>query len=588
MNITFCGAAKEVTGSNHLVEAAGKKFLVDCGLIQGRVAEEERNAEPFIYNPKEIDFMLLTHAHIDHSGRIPKLIKEGFKGAIYATKPTCELSRIMLADSGHIQEAETEWKNRKRKREGKTLLEPLYTSKEGEESLKHFIPVSYMDIIEIDENIRVRFNDAGHMLGSAIIEVWITENGKTTKIVFSGDLGNNDIKLLQPPSPITTADYVVMESTYGDRLHMKYKGDEKAEKFLDIVSTTLRRGGNVVIPSFAVGRTQEILYELNAIKERKNEPEINAKYKELMNATVYVDSPLAITATEIFKRNLELFDDEAQERIKRGDNPLEFYGLKFTKTVEESVALNENTKPCIIMSASGMCDAGRIKHHLKHNLWNPLNTILFVGYQAPNTLGRRIVEGEKVVKIFGEEIAVNAQIEYIEGYSGHADQEWLMNFIYSFRDKPKKVFLVHGEERAQKVLKEKIEKDIEVSTIIPEFGDTYRIDEVVRKISELTPKDIERLRNRDLEFVDKVAKFNDDISILSSDVEDNILNEGKEALVNSNITTGVDIEKLANILDRIKVFEAEIKNIIEISKNQKELQTQEKNKVENIKEDKSE
>lgn len=588
MNITFCGAAKEVTGSNHLVEAAGKKFLVDCGLIQGRVAEEERNAEPFIYNPKEIDFMLLTHAHIDHSGRIPKLIKEGFKGAIYATKPTCELSRIMLADSGHIQEAETEWKNRKRKREGKTLLEPLYTSKEGEESLKHFIPVSYMDIIEIDENIRVRFNDAGHMLGSAIIEVWITENGKTTKIVFSGDLGNNDIKLLQPPSPITTADYVVMESTYGDRLHMKYKGDEKAEKFLDIVSTTLRRGGNVVIPSFAVGRTQEILYELNAIKERKNEPEINAKYKELMNATVYVDSPLAITATEIFKRNLELFDDEAQERIKRGDNPLEFDGLKFTKTVEESVALNENTKPCIIMSASGMCDAGRIKHHLKHNLWNPLNTILFVGYQAPNTLGRRIVEGEKVVKIFGEEIAVNAQIEYIEGYSGHADQEWLMNFIYSFRDKPKKVFLVHGEERAQKVLKEKIEKDIEVSTIIPEFGDTYRIDEVVRKISELTPKDIERLRNRDLEFVDKVAKFNDDISILSSDVEDNILNEGKEALVNSDITTGVDIEKLANILDRIKVFEAEIKNIIEISKNQKELQTQEKNKVDNIKEDKSE
>lgn len=588
MNITFCGAAKEVTGSNHLVEAAGKKFLVDCGLIQGRVAEEERNAEPFIYNPKEIDFMLLTHAHIDHSGRIPKLIKEGFKGAIYATKPTCELSRIMLADSGHIQEAETEWKNRKRKREGKTLLEPLYTSKEGEESLKHFIPVSYMDIIEIDENIRVRFNDAGHMLGSSIIEVWITENGKTTKIVFSGDLGNNDIKLLQPPSPITTADYVVMESTYGDRLHMKYKGDEKAEKFLDIVSTTLRRGGNVVIPSFAVGRTQEILYELNAIKERKNEPEINAKYKELMNATVYVDSPLAITATEIFKRNLELFDDEAQERIKRGDNPLEFDGLKFTKTVEESVALNENTKPCIIMSASGMCDAGRIKHHLKHNLWNPLNTILFVGYQAPNTLGRRIVEGEKVVKIFGEEIAVNAQIEYIEGYSGHADQEWLMNFIYSFRDKPKKVFLVHGEERAQKVLKEKIEKDIEVSTIIPEFGDTYRIDEVVRKISELTPKDIERLRNRDLEFVDKVAKFNDDISILSSDVEDNILNEGKEALVNSDITTGVDIEKLANILDRIKVFEAEIKNIIEISKNQKELQTQEKNKVDNIKEDKSE
>ena len=531
MNITFCGAAKEVTGSNHLVEAAGKKFLVDCGLIQGRVAEEERNAEPFIYNPKEIDFMLLTHAHIDHSGRIPKLIKEGFKGAIYATKPTCELSRIMLADSGHIQEAETEWKNRKRKREGKTLLEPLYTSKEGEESLKHFIPVSYMDIIEIDENIRVRFNDAGHMLGSAIIEVWITENGKTTKIVFSGDLGNNDIKLLQPPSPITTADYVVMESTYGDRLHMKYKGDEKAEKFLDIVSTTLRRGGNVVIPSFAVGRTQEILYELNAIKERKNEPEINAKYKELMNATVYVDSPLAITATEIFKRNLELFDDEAQERIKRGDNPLEFDGLKFTKTVEESVALNENTKPCIIMSASGMCDAGRIKHHLKHNLWNPLNTILFVGYQAPNTLGRRIVEGEKVVKIFGEEIAVNAQIEYIEGYSGHADQEGLLNFVYSFKNKrPKKIFLVHGENEPQNVLKDKILSTMDdVDVCIPKFGEAYELDGIedgcIDCIDNPMDKQISRIElikkmqtlEKELVDMENQLKFNIDDSLSSDD-----------------------------------------------------------------------
>lgn len=568
MKITFCGAAKEVTGSNHLVEAAGKKFLVDCGLIQGREIDEERNNDPFIYNPKDIDFMLLTHAHIDHSGRIPKLIKEGFKGAIYATKPTTELCEIMLADSGHIQESEIEWKNRKRKREGKELLEPIYTAKEGAESVKHFISVEYMDIIEIDENIRVRFNDAGHMLGSSIIEVWVTENGKTTKVVFSGDIGNNDIKLLQPPTPITTADYVIMESTYGDRLHLQTAGEEKAKKFLDIVSSTLKRGGNVVIPSFAVGRTQEILYELNAIKERKDEVEVRQMYKELMEATVYVDSPLASTATDVFKRNIELFDDEAQERIKKGDNPLEFDGLKFTRTVEESIRLNENKKPCIIISASGMCDAGRIKHHLKHNLWNEKNTILFVGYQAPNTLGRRIVDGEKVVKIFGEEIVVNAQIEYIEGYSGHADQEWLMNFIYSFRDKPKKVFLVHGEERAQKILKSKIESDIEVSTIIPKFGDTYRIDEIVRKVSELTEEDLENIRKSRLAFVDNISKLNDEISILSGSIEDEIVNINKAEV---EIENAVDKKKLQDILDKLKVFEAEVKNIMEAQKNKKEI-----------------
>lgn len=568
MKITFCGAAKEVTGSNHLVEAAGKKFLVDCGLIQGREIDEERNSDPFIYNSKDIDFMLLTHAHIDHSGRIPKLIKEGFRGAIYATKPTTELCEIMLADSGHIQESEIEWKNRKRKREGKELLEPIYTAKEGAESVKHFISVEYMDIIEIDENIRVRFNDAGHMLGSSIIEVWVTENGKTTKVVFSGDIGNNDIKLLQPPTPITTADYVIMESTYGDRLHLQTAGEEKAKKFLDIVSSTLKRGGNVVIPSFAVGRTQEILYELNAIKERKDEVEVRQMYKELMEATVYVDSPLASTATDVFKRNIELFDDEAQERIKNGDNPLEFDGLKFTKTVEESIRLNENKKPCIIISASGMCDAGRIKHHLKHNLWNEKNTILFVGYQAPNTLGRRIVDGEKVVKIFGEEIVVNAQIEYIEGYSGHADQEWLMNFIYSFRDKPKKVFLVHGEERAQKILKSKIESDIEVSTIIPKFGDTYRIDEIVRKVSELTEEDLENIRKSRLAFVDNISKLNDEISILSGSIEDEIVNINKAEV---EIENAVDKKKLQDILDKLKVFEAEVKNIMEAQKNKKEI-----------------
>ena len=432
MKITFLGAAKTVTGSNFLVEAAGKKILVDCGMYQGKATEELENSDPFLYNPADIDYMLLTHAHIDHSGRIPKLYNEGFKGPIYATKATVDLCNIMLPDSGHIQETEIEWQNKKRKRLGKAPLPPLYTAEDAINCMEIFSPVEYDEIVQLDENISARFNDAGHMLGSAIIELWVTENGKITKTVFSGDIGNNDLPLLDSPTMIDHADYVVMESTYGNRLHIR--NDEKANLFLKIVSETLDYNGTVVIPSFAVGRTQEILYEINKLKEERgrNDEEFARQYQTLMNARVYVDSPLAISATEIFKMNTNLFDEEIQKEIVSGDNPLEFPGLHFTQTVEESRALNESKEPCIIISASGMCDVGRIKHHLKHNLWNPNSTILFVGYQAPGTLGRQIVDGAKSVRIFGEEIAVNARVEYIEGYSGHADQEWLLNFIYSF------------------------------------------------------------------------------------------------------------------------------------------------------------
>ncbi|MCI8277433.1 MAG: MBL fold metallo-hydrolase, partial [Clostridia bacterium] len=375
MKITFLGAAKTVTGSNFLVEAAGKKFLVDCGMYQGKITEEMENSDPFLYNVNDIDFMLLTHAHIDHSGRIPKLYNEGFKGRIYATKATCDLCSIMLPDSGHIQEVEIEWKNRKRVREGKELLPPLYTAEEAYNSLELFEPVDYDDIVEITDDISVRFNDAGHMLGSSIIEIWSTEEGKTTKTVFTGDLGNNDLPLLDSPTMISNADYLIMESTYGNRLHMR--NDDKAKMFLDIVSETLDKGGRVIIPSFAVGRTQEILYEIDKLKEEYGQDEEFArKYKTIMNVPVYVDSPLAISATEIFKKNTELFEDEIQEKIKSGDHPLEFPGLQFTQTAEESKALNEDTRPAIILSASGMCEVGRIKHHLKHNLWDPLSTIL--------------------------------------------------------------------------------------------------------------------------------------------------------------------------------------------------------------------
>ena len=340
MKVTFLGATKTVTGSNFLVEGAGKKFIVDCGLYQGKAIEELKNEEDFAYDPKQIDFMLLTHAHIDHSGRIPKLYNEGFRGNIYATKATCDLCSIMLPDSGHIQENEVEWKNRKRRREGLSELPPLYTADDAIKCMEVFRPVQYDEIIEITENIKVRFNDAGHMLGSSIIEIWVTENEKTEKIVFSGDIGNNDIPLLDSPTMIESADYLVMESTYGNRLHIR--NDDKAEMFLNIVAETLDKGGNVIIPSFAVGRTQEILYELNKLKERnKDNEDFKIKYQKLMNASVFVDSPLAISATEVFKENMNLFDDEVKADIAKGDNPLEFPGLQFTRTADESKALNE-------------------------------------------------------------------------------------------------------------------------------------------------------------------------------------------------------------------------------------------------------
>ena len=549
MKITFLGAAKTVTGSNFLVEAAGKKILVDCGMYQGKATEELENSDPFLYNPADIDYMLLTHAHIDHSGRIPKLYNEGFKGPIYATKATVDLCNIMLPDSGHIQETEIEWQNKKRKRLGKAPLPPLYTAEDAINCMEIFSPVEYDEIVQLDENISARFNDAGHMLGSAIIELWVTENGKITKTVFSGDIGNNDLPLLDSPTMIDHADYVVMESTYGNRLHIR--NDEKANLFLKIVSETLDYNGTVVIPSFAVGRTQEILYEINKLKEERgrNDEEFARQYQTLMNARVYVDSPLAISATEIFKMNTNLFDEEIQKEIVSGDNPLEFPGLHFTQTVEESRALNESKEPCIIISASGMCDVGRIKHHLKHNLWNPNSTILFVGYQAPGTLGRQIVDGAKSVRIFGEEIAVNARVEYIEGYSGHADQEWLLNFIYSFHNKPKHIFLVHGEPDSQEVLKGKIIETTGIPVTTPNFGESYELDgdlpQMLERPQNLRDFDDHLLR---LDILDAIESMKDEISSMENNV--------KEGQFDAN---GADIESLS---ERIRELQNEINNMM--------------------------
>ena len=546
MKITFLGATKIVTGSNFLVEAAGKKFLVDCGLYQGKAELEEQNYREFDYNPAEIDFMLLTHAHIDHSGRIPKLYNDGFKGPIYAHKATCDLCQIMLPDSGHIQEMEAEWKNKKRLRKGQPTRGPLYTAEDALKCMEIFVPVKYDEIIQVSENIYVRFNDAGHMLGSSTIEIWAKEDGKETKAVFSGDLGNNDIPLLSEPTMIDNCDYLVMESTYGSRLHVR--NDQKAELFLKIVSETIDNGGTVVIPSFAVGRTQEILYEINKIKENRHDEEFLREYRTLMKVPVYVDSPLAISATQVFKENMDLFEDEVKEEMERGNNPLEFPGLKFTQTADESKALNESDEPSIIISASGMCDVGRIKHHLKHNIWNPKSTILFVGYQAPGTLGYEIVNGAKKVTIFGEEFAVNARIEYIEGYSGHADQEWLMNFVYSFYNKPKHIFLVHGEEESQEVLRNKILENTGIGVTIPEYGETYQLDDELRIVNRIKIKKTLTLKNEVLERLEKLKDELADMEVMvKEDMTDDELRD----------------EDIFRINEKIKDLEQQILNVVE-------------------------
>ena len=549
MKITFLGATRTVTGSNFLVEAAGKKFLVDCGMWQGKAEIEAQNEEAFEFDTSEIDFMLLTHAHIDHSGRIPKLYKEGYRNKIYAHKATCDLCTLMLPDSGHIQEMENQWKNKKRKRKGEPEKEPMYTAEEALKSLEIFEPVQYDQIIEITPEIHVRFNDAGHMLGSSIIELWVKEGDKETKTVFTGDLGNNDIPLLDSPTMIEDADFLVMESTYGSRLHLR--NDEKAKLFLNIVSETLDNGGTVVIPSFAVGRTQEILYEINKIKdETEDDEEFAKKYKTLMKASVYVDSPLAISATEVFRENTNLFEPEIQKEIMKGENPLEFPGLQFTRTADESKALNEDPRPSIIISASGMCEVGRIKHHLKHNLWNPKSTILFVGYQAPGTLGYNIVNGAKKVKIFGEEIAVNARIEYIEGYSGHADQEGLMNFIYSFINKPKNIFLVHGEADSQDIFKEKVETETGIPVIIPEFGETYEVS--IDKPIEMTNKIERKISNTlKLEIIERLEKLKGEMKDMDTYVRQDVTNENLRD------------EDIFRINEKIKDLEKQILNVIE-------------------------
>ncbi len=467
MKLTFIGATHEVTGSCFLVETNTCKFLVDCGMKQG--PDDYENVEIPV-NLGEIDFVLLTHAHIDHSGNLPAIYAKGFRGNVYATEATCDLCDIMLRDSAHIQMFEAEWRNRKGKRAGKEEFVPAYTLEDALGVLKCFVGCEYGQTIHLDQSVQVRFVDAGHLLGSSSIEVWITEvtdnQMQTEKIVFSGDIGNVRQPLIKDPTYIDEADYVVMESTYGDRSHGGRIDYVKA--LAEVIQKTFDRGGNVVIPSFAVGRTQEMLYFIRQIKE-------DGLVSGHDDFKVYVDSPLAVEATSIFgEHRIDCYDEDAQDLINRGVNPIGFTGLKVSITADDSRAINEVEEPKVIISASGMCDAGRIKHHLKHNLWRRESTILFVGYQAVGTLGRALVEGATTVKLFGEEIHVQAKIQVLAGVSGHADREGLMKWAGSFSaKKPKRFFVVHGDDEVTVSFAKRLEEELGYQAMAPFSGTVY-------------------------------------------------------------------------------------------------------------------
>ena len=436
MKIQFIGATHEVTGSCTLLEVGGRYYLVDCGMEQG--VDVFQNI-PLPVPANAIEAVFLTHAHIDHSGMLPKLCKDGFSGPIYATEATCDLCNIMLRDSAHIQESEAQWRSRKAERAGEPLVEPTYTMNDALAAIKLLRPCQYQEPLQVAEGIVLRMTDVGHLLGSAAIELWLTEGEETRKIVFSGDVGNTNQPLLNDPKPVEEADYLVIESTYGDPHHEKARGDVGME-LAECIQRAFDRGGNLVIPSFAVGRTQEMLYAIREIKQR-------GLVKGHDGFPVYVDSPLAVEATGIFLQcSYANFDEETLAVIRQGVNPIWSDGVTLSVTSEESKLINADTQPKVILSASGMCEAGRIRHHLKHNLWRKESIILFVGYQAEGSLGQKLQSGAKAVKLFGEDIAVCAEIATLHGTSGHADRDGLLNWLGGFRQKPKMVFVNHGDD----------------------------------------------------------------------------------------------------------------------------------------------
>lgn len=460
MFLQVYGAAREVTGSNYVVEVGSTRFLVDCGMHQGGDREERQNFAPFPYDLDEIDFVLLTHAHIDHSGRLPRLVREGYDGPIYATSPTCDLAEIMLLDSAYIQEMEAEWRTRKAKRAGRRDVEPLYTQDDARKTIRLLKPVEYDKPIQLAPGVSVVFHDAGHILGSSFLELHLEEQGEKVKVLFTGDVGQPDQPIIRDPEIITQTDYLIMESTYGDRTH-EHNGTPE-EKLAGILAQAKRDGGNVIIPAFAVGRTQEILFFLREIFRKHD-----------LDMPVYVDSPLASKASEVYRKHPEAFDEESWKLVQEG-GAFDFPQLRFTQSVDDSRSLN-GQQGIVIISASGMADAGRIRHHLKHNLWRPEAHVVIAGFQAQGTLGRRLLQGDKRVRIFGEEIAVRAHIDEITGLSAHADQEQLLAWA-SHLEPPRLTILVHGELNSALTLERLLEEKLHFNVVVAEPDEIIDLD----------------------------------------------------------------------------------------------------------------
>lgn len=458
MFVQVCGAARTVTGSCYLVEAGDGRFLVDCGMHQGGNREETLNFEPFPFAPDELDFVLLTHAHIDHSGRLPRLVKEGFSGPIYATSATCDLAEIMLLDSVHIQEMEAEWQTRKARRAGRRGADPLYTEADVRKIIELFRPIPYHTSKELRPGVTVQFYDAGHILGSAFIELCLEERGERSRVVFSGDIGQPDRPIIRDPEFLEQTDYLIMESTYGDRLHQHNGGAE--EQLAAIVEEATQTNGNIIIPAFAVGRTQELIYVFRQIFEERG-----------VEMPIYVDSPLASRATEVYRAHRNVFDEEAWKLIGEPGGIFDYSQLHYTAGVDESRGLNEK-KGIIIISASGMAIAGRIRHHLKHNLWRPETNVVIVGFQAQGTLGRRLLEGAETVRLFGEEIAVKAKVHEVTGFSAHADQEQLLVWASHFAP-PRLVIITHGEIKAATTLQRLLENKLRFRAAVADVNEIF-------------------------------------------------------------------------------------------------------------------
>jgi metallo-beta-lactamase family protein len=466
IKLKFLGAAQNVTGSRHLLEANGTKILVDCGLYQERQFRD-RNWEPFTCPPENLDAVLLTHAHLDHCGLLPKLVKEGFKGRIYCTPATGEIAQIILLDSAHLQEEDAEFKRKRHKREGRKgprPVEPLYTTADAEACFPQFSGVKYKQPIEIGPGIEATFCDAGHVLGSSIIRIKVSLNGQDRTVIFSGDIGRPDRPIVQDPSIVKQADYVLIESTYGDRVH---QGPEDTKKLIaEVINSTIKAGGNIVVPSFALERSQELLYYINELRLENAIPEF----------PVFLDSPMASRITKVFKKHSELYDEEMIEFVKRHKSPFEFMGLKMAGTSDESKAINHIKGSVMIIAGSGMCTGGRIKHHLVNNITKPENTVMFVGYQAVGTLGRRIVNGEEEVRILGQQYPVNARIAKINGFSAHADKEELFEWLSELKNTPRKIFVVHGESESANEFGDYIREKTGWDVMVPAYQDEVVLD----------------------------------------------------------------------------------------------------------------